>query len=193
MSVTDLILHEDSDLLVLNKPAGLLVHPVAADSDALSLWLKDYDPQARPAHRLDRETSGLILVGRTSGSLRRLGLWFMQGKISKTYQALVAGSLEGDGLIEAPLLKQGPLMIVHPGGQIAQTRWQTLGQEETTSRVSLSPLTGRTHQLRVHMAHLGHPIIGDTRYGGPTANRLFLHACQITLPDGQVFACPCPF
>lgn len=188
-----LICYENADLVVVNKPAGLLVHPVAADSVALTQYLTELDPSLRPAHRLDRETSGCVACGRGPAALRKLGLWFMRGHVSKTYRALVGGIITDDhGLIDAPLLKRKARMVVDESGQSAQTRWRVLERRSDCTLLELQPITGRTHQLRVHMAHLGHPIIGDKFYGGAEAQRLWLHAHTLQLPELALIEAPLP-
>jgi tRNA pseudouridine32 synthase / 23S rRNA pseudouridine746 synthase len=187
------ICYENADLLVVNKPTGLLVHPVASDSVALTQYLKDLDPGLRPAHRLDRETSGCVACGRGPVALRCLGLWFMRGQVGKSYRALVSGTVQGEsGLIDAPLLKHNARMVVHEHGQSAQSKWRVLERRADETLLELEPLTGRTHQLRVHMAHLGHPIIGDKFYGGANAPRLWLHAYSLQLPTLPLITSPLP-
>lgn len=203
----NLILYEDTDIFVLNKPAGLLVHPVAEDSIALTLYLPMLGDGVQLAHRLDRETSGCLVLGRNPHTLRRLGKQFQKGEIKKTYHALVAGELKGDGVIDAPLAKDNALMIVRGDGVSAITRWRAIeqqdGQRDGMTLVELQPHTGRTHQLRAHMRHLGHPIIGDVKYGGPQASssealghinqRMMLHASAVEIPELSVVTAPLPF
>jgi tRNA pseudouridine32 synthase/23S rRNA pseudouridine746 synthase len=196
MSQEDLIaslLYRDGLMLVLNKPAGIPVHrgPKGGDNleagfDALRFGL----PRAPAlAHRLDRDTSGCLVLGRHRKALARLGLLFKQGKIAKTYWAVVEGVPETEeGLIDLPLGRldaaRGWWMKVDPLGAPAQTRWRVLGREGPRSWLALSPLTGRTHQLRVHCAAMGWPILGDPIYsaaapGGPP---LHLHARRVVIP-----------
>jgi len=188
-----LICHETPDFLVVNKPAGLLVHPVAADSVALTHWLIARDPLLRPAHRLDRETSGALLCGRGPQALRRLGLMFMRGQIDKTYRALVHGQMADEaGVIDAPLIKRNALMVVDAAGASALTQWRVLERREDSTLMELKPQTGRTHQLRAHMAYLGHPIVGDAKYGGPASPRMWLHSFELGLPDGTNISAAAP-
>ena len=186
--LNSLILHQEGDLLVINKPAGLLVHPVADDSVALSQFIKQLDPDLRPAHRLDRETSGCLICAK-GGELRRMGKLFMQGKIGKRYLARLSGTLpQLSGTLSAKLLKVPGHMVVDEAGQEAVTNWRL----RDDGLVELEPLTGRTHQLRVHMAHLGCPIRGDKLYGGSAAPRLMLHAWQIEIPGLDMITAPIP-
>ena len=186
--VNSLILWQSEDLLVIDKPAGLLVHPVADDSVALSQFIKQLDPDLRPAHRLDRETSGCLICAK-GGALRRMGKLFMQGKIGKRYLVRLSGALpQISGTISVTLLKVPGRMVVDETGQEAITNWHL----REDGLVELEPLTGRTHQLRVHMAHLGCPIMGDKLYGGSAAPRLMLHAWQIEIPGLDIITAPIP-
>jgi tRNA pseudouridine32 synthase/23S rRNA pseudouridine746 synthase len=141
------------------------------------------------AHRLDRDTSGCLVLGRHHKALEKLALLFKQGKIQKTYWAIVEGQPAGEeGLIDLPLAKRdqtrGWWMKVDALGQPSQTRWKVVARMENFSFVALQPLTGRTHQLRVHCAAQGWPILGDPIYGTGTqsAETLHLHARAITIP-----------
>lgn len=193
------LLHRDGLMLVLDKPAGVPVHRgpkgganLADGFDHLRFGL----PRAPAlAHRLDRETSGCLVLGRHRKALEQLGNLFAEGKIEKLYWAIVEGGPEGDeGLIDKPLARRDPTrgwwMKVDPEGQPAQTRWRVLGRgHDKRGRpiawLGLAPLTGRTHQLRVHCAAMGWPIVGDSIYGhaprdgGPM---LHLHARAISIP-----------
>ena len=196
--IVSLILYRDAMMLVLNKPAGLAVHrgPKAAfGSDAVLEphfdKLKFGLPRAPAlAHRLDRDTSGCLVLGRHRKALEDLFNLFRTGAVQKTYLAVVEGCPEQqEGLIDLALkkrdAKRGWWMKVDPEGQPSQTRFQCLGSQQGMSLVALHPLTGRTHQLRVHMSAMGWPILGDPVYGsaprqgGPL---LHLHAAAITIP-----------
>ena len=178
-----LLLYRDGLMLVLNKPSGIAVHkgPKGGASledsfDALRFGL----PRSPAlAHRLDRETAGCLVLGRHHKALEKLGLLFKQGKIDKTYWAIVEGGPQEDaGLIDLPLgrldASRGWWMKVDSGGAPSQTRWTVKGRAAFEGRaitwLSLEPLTGRTHQLRVHCAAMGWPILGDSVYG--TAPRI---------------------
>jgi tRNA pseudouridine32 synthase/23S rRNA pseudouridine746 synthase/23S rRNA pseudouridine1911/1915/1917 synthase len=140
------------------------------------------------AHRLDRDTSGCLVLGRHAAALRRLGRLFAEGKVEKVYWTVVSGApRESEGRIEAPLLKQprgtvGWRMVVDPDGQHAVTDYRVLGVAGGRAWLELRPRTGRTHQIRVHCAALGCPVVGDPAYGGPGDHRLQLHARAISLP-----------
>ncbi len=188
-----LVLYETEGLLVLNKPAGLLVHPVADDSIALTQYLPMLGDGVQLAHRLDRDTSGCLILGRNTHTLRRLGKMFKNGEIKKTYHALVAGDLSGKGLIDAPLVKDNAQMVVRDDGADAVTIWKAIEKRGDTTLVELHPRTGRTHQLRSHMHHLGYPIVGDEKYGGPTAARMMLHASSVEIPEMSLVRAPLPF
>jgi tRNA pseudouridine32 synthase/23S rRNA pseudouridine746 synthase len=188
------LLYRDGLMLVLDKPAGLPVHRgpkggenLEASFDALRFGL----PRAPAlAHRLDKDTSGCLVLGRHRKALEKLGLLFKQGRISKTYWAVVEGTPEADeGLIDLPLGRldatRGWWMKVDPLGQPSQSRWRVMGCRDGLTWLALEPLTGRTHQLRVHCAAMGWPILGDPVYGsapregGPP---LHLHAREIVVP-----------
>jgi tRNA pseudouridine32 synthase / 23S rRNA pseudouridine746 synthase len=190
------LLYRDGLMLVIDKPAGFAVHrgPKGGESledhfDALRFGL----PRAPAlAHRLDRDTSGCLVLGRHRKALAKLGRLFKSGAIDKTYWAVVEGAPEADeGVIELPLGRldetRGWWMKRDPKGQTAVTKWRVMGRsaDRRLSWLSLEPLTGRTHQLRVHCAETGWPILGDTIYG--TAPRgggpmLHLHAREVTVP-----------
>ena len=187
------LLHRDGLMLVIDKPAGLPVHrgPKGGESledgfDALRFGL----PRAPAlAHRLDRDTSGCLVLGRHHKALEKLGLLFKQGRVGKTYWAVVEGGPgESGGLIDLPLARRdatrGWWMKVDATGLPSQTRWSVLGRGEGMTWLALSPLTGRTHQLRVHCAALGWPIIGDPIYGTrrPDQPPLQLHARRVIVP-----------
>ena len=196
------VLYRDALMLVIDKPVGVAVHagpkggPSLEDRfDALRFGLP-----RRPAlaHRLDRDTSGCLVLGRHRKALAKLGQLFKQGKIDKTYWALVAGGpAEETGEIDAPLgrldAERGWWMKVDPAGQPSQTTWKVLGRATLNGApaawMELTPLTGRTHQLRVHCAHLGWPILGDPIYGdrtdrGATLN-LLARSVSVPLYSGR--------
>jgi tRNA pseudouridine32 synthase/23S rRNA pseudouridine746 synthase len=192
------VLHRDGLMLVLNKPAGIPVHrgPKGGDNleahfDVLRFGLPK--PPAL-AHRLDKDTSGCLVLGRHHKATQALGKLFKDGLISKTYWAIVEDGPEDDaGLIDLALgrldAKRGWWMKADPFGQPSQTRWTVLGrgmfEGNPIAWMALEPLTGRTHQLRVHSSSLGWPIVGDQIYGayGPGEGPgLQLHARTITIP-----------
>lgn len=190
-------LHVDDDLLVLHKPPGLLCVPGRGDDkqDCLAVRAQQPWPGALVVHRLDQATSGLVLMARTPEAQRRLGDAFATRAVDKRYHAVVHGrpqtpeTPDGWGLIDLPLARDWPrrprqqVDFVH--GKPSQTRWRILHYDAATdtTRLELQPLTGRTHQLRVHLAAIGHPIVGDALYAPadaqPCAPRLMLHACAL--------------
>ncbi|HWL04635.1 MAG TPA: RNA pseudouridine synthase [Xanthobacteraceae bacterium] len=193
------LLHRDGLMLVIDKPAGIAVHrgPKGGDNleahfDALRFGL----PRAPAlAHRLDRETSGCLVLGRHRKALAELGRLFKNGRIAKTYWALVEGGpTEPEGRIDLPLGRldatRGWWMKVDPEGLPSVTTWRVLGRsggEGAPFRtwLALEPLTGRTHQLRVHCAAMGWPIVGDAIYGGAVRDGgtpLHLHAREVVIP-----------
>ncbi len=194
MTVEELLarlLYRDGMMLVIDKPAGIAVHrgPKGGEN------LEDYFHALRfglpripaLAHRLDRDTSGCLVLGRHHKALEKLGLLFKQGKITKAYWAIVEGGPEQDeGLIDLPLgrldARRGWWMKPDPAGLPAKTHWRVLGRADGRTLLELAPLTGRTHQLRVHCQALGFPILGDSIYGHGGAMVLQLHARAITIP-----------
>lgn len=193
------ILHADDQILVLNKPCGLLSVPGKAEAhkDCLEARAQAAFPNARIVHRLDMDTSGVLVMAMNPQAHRHLGLQFERRKTNKTYIARVWGHVTNDtGLVDLPLRCDWPnrprQMVCHEQGRPAQTHWKVLTREQETTVVELSPITGRSHQLRVHMLSLGHPIIGDRFYAQGSAlkagDRLHLHARTLGLhhpADGE--------
>lgn len=190
------ILHEDHEILVVNKPAGLLSVPGKGPdlADCLIARLEAAYPQVLLVHRLDRDTSGVMVFGLTPHAQRHLGLQFEKRQTKKTYLARVAGRLEPKtGTVDLPLIVDWPnrplQKVDHETGKPAVTEWRVMKASDEESRVKLYPQTGRSHQLRVHMLALGHPILGDPLYAPETADqypRMMLHAEELRLrhPDG---------
>jgi len=202
------VLHHDHEILVVEKPAGLLSVPgKGADrADCLIARLRAVFPDVLLVHRLDLDTSGVMVFALTPHAQRHLGLQFEKRQIKKTYIARVAGRVTGRaGEIDLPLTVDWPnrprQMVSHEKGRPAQTEWRVLRHDGCTTRLRLNPLTGRSHQLRVHMLALGHPILGDPLYSEGAARdhpRMMLHAETLRLrhPDGgrgEAFHAPCPF
>lgn len=202
------ILHEDHELIFVNKPAGLLSVPGkgAEFADCLIARLTQIFPEILLVHRLDLDTSGVMVFARTPHAQRHLGLQFEKRHTRKTYIARVYGQVAGrSGRMDLPLTVDWPnrprQMVCHATGRPAQTDWALIRHEDGNSRMRLSPLTGRSHQLRVHMLALGHPILGDPLYAeGKAAEfpRLMLHAQSLRLrhPDGGrgiTISAPVPF
>lgn len=196
-----MILWEDEEILVLNKPAGLATQGGSKTFRHLDGLLTAYgiknNTRYRLVHRLDKDTSGVFLVAKTSDIATYLAEAFRHGEVRKIYWAIVVGQPKpGQGVINAPLLKGGDgnheKVSVTKGGKPAVTNYRTIkGLQKRGATefawLEFSPETGRTHQLRVHAAHIGYPILGDGKYGGQTATaasrQLHLHARAITFPD----------
>ena len=203
------LVHEDEDLLVFDKPGGLLcvAGKPAEHADCLEARAQARYPEARIVHRLDRATSGLLVMARNARAHRHLGLQFERRHLSKSYIAVVSGDVHGEsGDIDLPLAtdrERRPRQCVDfERGRPSQTHWQVLSRQPGTTRLRLTPRTGRSHQLRVHMLAMGHPILGDHFYAPESirlaAMRLLLHAETLTLfhpSDGRSchFIAPCPF
>jgi tRNA pseudouridine32 synthase/23S rRNA pseudouridine746 synthase len=181
--------YSDESLLVVNKPAGLLAVPGrgADKQDCLSARLRQQFPDALVVHRLDMSTSGLMVFARGIEMQKRLSLMFQNREIEKRYVAVVAGKLEPEtGEVNLPIAADWPnrplRKIDAASGKPSLTRYRTLSRDRADTRVELEPITGRTHQLRIHMAAIGHPILGDALYGDVrSAPRLLLHATALGL------------
>ena len=202
------ILHEDAHIVVVDKPEGLLSVPGKGPelADCLLSRLQAIFPDTLLVHRLDRDTSGVMIFALTRHAQRHLGLQFEKRQVRKSYVARVWGQLSPrEGEVDLPLIVDWPnrprQKVCHETGKPALTRWRVLRQDADTTRVRLSPQTGRSHQLRVHMQALGHPILGDPFYAeGPARAfpRLMLHAEELRLkhPEGGAsirFRVPAPF
>ena len=206
-----LILHADHALLVIDKPAGLLAVPGRGADKQDCAWsrVRDICPDALVVHRLDMATSGLMLLARGADAQRTLSMAFAARAVEKTYIADVHGEPPGPTdhwqVIDLPLIVDWPnrprSKVDRAIGKPSVTRWRALSFNalRNTTRLELMPLTGRSHQLRVHLAAIGHPIVGDPLYGTPDgAARMHLHAAALTVPhptDGKpaAFASPPPF
>ncbi len=202
------ILHHDHELLLVNKPSGLLSVPGkgAHLADCLVSRVQAVFPDALLVHRLDRDTSGVMVFAMTAHAQRHLGLQFEKRTMKKTYVARVFGHVaDKEGRVDLPLIVDWPNRpkqhVDHENGKQAVTDWRVMRYEDNTTRLRLFPQTGRSHQLRVHMLEIGHPILGDPFYAtGPArdAPRLMLHAESLRLrhPDGGkglTFKAKCPF
>ena len=200
--VRTLIIHQDDDLLAVNKPPGLSSQGGRIDvntlDELLGAFAKPSGSRPRLVHRLDRDTSGVLLAARSQPAAAYMGKAMMGRRVRKTYLAIVApGAPEPpEGMIEAALLRQdiGRESRVRvcpsetPEAKAAATRYRTLAANAQAALVELRPMTGRMHQLRVHLAHIGRPIAGDARYGGAlvlngaAVSRLMLHARALAFP-----------
>jgi len=200
------VFYEDDAIVVLNKPPGIAVHA----GSGLPFGVIDAIRQSRDSqrfeliHRLDRHTSGCLLIGKTLKATRSMQDLFRARTIGKRYLAIVAGSLTADELVvenhlEANVEVSGERMVVAgKDGKLAVSRFQTLEDFGRATEVEVSIDTGRTHQIRVHAAGLGHPVVGDKKYGDPEANRqfrvlglkrMYLHAARVVIPDGPELNC----
>lgn len=201
------VIYEDDDCVVVIKPAGVLSHSKGAfnPEGTVDSWLRsrignDSGERAGIVHRLDRATSGVMICAKTGEASIWLSKQFSQRKVNKTYIAIVQGSLATEhALIDMPIErnpKKPQTFRVGSNGKSAQTEYKVLSVSDHYSLVELKPTTGRTHQLRVHLNHLGHPIVGDHLYGEVPGDRLYLHAksLEITLPNRQrqTFEAPLP-
>lgn len=215
------VLYEDSDCVVINKPIGLLTHSKGAfnPEPTVATWLRTHcarldlaqksalgltwrsNSRVGIVHRLDRATSGVMICAKTPEALSWLQKQFSQRRTKKTYLAVVAGRMNPEAAIIDMPIERNPkapaTFRVGNQGKYASTTYRTLRSNEMYSLLELKPETGRTHQLRVHLAHQGHPILGDTLYGGEVAERLYLHAAglEITIVknhERKIFQIPTP-
>jgi 23S rRNA pseudouridine1911/1915/1917 synthase len=187
------IVHEDAEVLVIDKPPFLLVHPTAPEQDrtlahgvAWHLRQQGLHVAVHPVHRIDRDTSGLVLFAKTGHAHHRLDVQLRAGEIRREYLALVDGAMADDrGTIDAPIARdpRNPsLRAVREGGEAAVTRYEVVERFPAATLVRLELETGRTHQIRVHMRHAGHPVLGDRQYGRKgldTIKRQALHAARL--------------
>lgn len=192
------VIHADHEVLVVDKPAGLLSVPGKGEhlSDCLLARVQAAFPEALLVHRLDRDTSGVMVFALSPHAQRHLGLQFEKRQVKKAYIARVYGRMtEKTGTVDLPLIVDWPnrprQMVDHENGRPAVTDWHVLKATDSETRVRLYPHTGRSHQLRVHMKEIGHPILGDPFYSEGAARdfpRLMLHSESIRFrhPDGGV-------
>lgn len=208
------VVHADPHLLVLEKPSGLLAVPGRGPErqDCLSARARNHFPDALIVHRLDMATSGLMVMARGAAAQRTLSIAFAERRVGKGYVAIVDGFARADdwALIDLPIAldwPNRPRHVIDAGlGKPSLTRWRALGHDAAggvaSTRVELEPITGRSHQLRVHMRAIGHPILGDDLYAPEVARaragRLLLHARRLSLPHPVTgerldFTSPAPF
>ncbi|MGB1982990.1 MAG: RluA family pseudouridine synthase [Candidatus Puniceispirillaceae bacterium] len=196
-------LARSDDWIAYNKPSGLAVQGGSKTSIHLDGYLQAASGiRAKLVHRIDKDTSGLVIVARHDGAARHLATAFKEHLIRKSYLALVSGTPELSGTISAPLQKQGiqdkQKMVVDEAGLPSITHFRRLASLDGISLVALQPVTGRTHQLRAHMAYINAPILGDGKYGGRQAHiagfakQLHLHAHFIRLVNEQILTAPLP-
>ncbi len=189
------IVYEDDELLAVNKPAGLVVHPGAGTAGTTTLVegllatrpLPASDDPARPGvvHRIDKETTGILVVAKTPNAMSALKRQFADRRVEKLYLAIVAGTLsEAEGAIDAPVGRDPHAprrMTVRVDGRPAQTEFRVLRRQPGRTIVLVQPRTGRTHQIRVHFKYIGHSVVGDALYGGPLNPDLLLHSWKLTI------------
>lgn len=195
------IIYEDAHLIVIDKPAGMLVHPTHRERNGTLLNAVTYHVNIgnkgafiRPGliHRLDKETSGVVVLAKTAAAHRKIAGQFMKRFVKKTYLALVDGDVEADnGSIDAPIgrFDETKFWDVKEDGKPSQTNYRVAERYADTTLLELEPVTGRTNQLRIHCQHIGHPIVGDIKRGGREFERLCLHAWKIAFrhPSGGEF------
>lgn len=198
-------LHIDEHLVVVDKPAGLLAVPGRGEAgrDNLATRVQALWPDALVVHRLDMATSGLVVFGRGAAAQRTLSIAFAERRVDKRYVAIVGGTVQADeGKVELPLACDWPnrpkQQVDFARGKPSLTHWRVLSRYGARTRLELRPVTGRSHQLRVHLAAIGHAIVGDALYAGEPAPRLLLHARALEFAhpaDGRplAFDCPAPF
>ena len=202
------VMHHDSEIVVVDKPAGLLSVPGRGEdrADCLIARLRGVFPEILLVHRLDLDTSGVMVFALTRRAQADLGQQFETRQVRKTYVARLWGKLEpSEGRVDLPLIVDWPNRprqhVNHETGRPAQTDWKVLASDGLETRVRLTPLTGRSHQLRVHMAETGHPILGDPLYAEGAARdfpRLMLHAESLRFRHPETrktvtFTAPAPF
>jgi len=203
------VIHADDDILVLDKPSGLLTVPGNRPerADCLEARAREIYSTATIIHRLDMDTSGVIVLALNPQAHAHIGKQFEKRQTHKTYIAHVWGQMAGDsGRVDQPIITDWPnrprQMIDHDRGRPAVTDWRVIARQDDFTRVELTPLTGRSHQLRLHMASLGHPVLGDNLYAHEAAlaasPRLCLHAARLEIrhPQGgavMAFESPVPF
>ncbi len=190
-TLADRVLFIDAEAIVIDKPAGLPVDEPRAGGDSVAARLDDlkfgFQRPPVPVHRLDRDTSGCLLLARNPKARARLGAVFEAGEVAKTYLAVLEGTVEGQGDIDLPLAKvssreQGWRMVVDEKGKAAWTRWRALATRDGRTMIEFRPQTGRTHQIRAHARYgLNAAIVGDPVYGAGGAPML-LHAVRLAVP-----------
>ncbi|ENW97086.1 RluA family pseudouridine synthase [Acinetobacter sp. NIPH 298] len=205
-SLLSRVVYEDEGLLVVNKPSGIAVHGGSGVAYGLieALRAATGKKYLELIHRIDRDTSGLVMISKKRSTLKLLQDLLREHKIQKTYTAIVKGQVSLDQqMIDAPLLRyelsNGERRVrVTKEGKPSKTEWKVVERFKTATLINASPLSGRTHQIRVHGLSIGHPLIGDDKYGhntpyaGPEARRLCLHAMRLEIPNYPVIEAPMP-
>lgn len=200
------VVYEDDDVLIINKPAGVISHSRGRywDEPSVASYMRQRTGQPGErsgiVHRLDRPTSGIMICAKNQLAIAFLQKQFADRTVKKTYIAVVKGHMSPEqAIIDMPIERNPKVPAsfrVGSNGKTAQTKYTVTASNQDYDQVELEPATGRTHQLRVHLAHQGHPIVGDTLYGGQDAERLYLHAfsLKIDIPGAanQVFTAPLP-
>ncbi|WP_199614299.1 RluA family pseudouridine synthase [Paenibacillus alkalitolerans] len=209
------VVYEDDELMLVNKPAGLLTHPDQTEQKDTMITrvhaylykkglLDSHLFSPATANRLDRNTSGLILIGKTAGMLHQLNQWIQKRELEKYYVTVVEGKVTGNGTITRALVRdegRNRTIVVSGGGsgnseeKEATTRYQALEYGQGYTLVEVELVSGRTHQIRTHFQSIGHPLLGDIKYGGKAVNGVnhqLLHAWKIVLPDGRTFTAQPP-
>lgn len=196
------LLHIDDDIIIINKQSGLLSVPGRYVKDSAVSRLAERYGDILVIHRLDQDTSGILVFARNKTALTGVQQQFEKQTTRKVYEAVVLGRVKGNmGCINMPIIVDWPnrplQMISHTDGRYALTRWHKMAEEDGNTRIELHPKTGRSHQLRLHMQQIGHPIVGDTLYAGAGAElepRLKLHARELDFRhpvSGELFEIVC--
>ncbi|APR67095.1 hypothetical protein CN03_09210 [Thalassolituus oleivorans] len=196
------LLHIDDDIIIINKQSGLLSVPGRYIKDSAVSRLAERYGDILVIHRLDQDTSGILVFARNKAALTGVQQQFEKQTTRKVYEAVVLGRVKGNvGCINMPIIVDWPnrplQMISHTDGRYALTRWNKMAEEDGNTRIELHPKTGRSHQLRLHMQQIGHPIVGDTLYAGAGAElepRLKLHARELDFRhpvSGELFEIVC--
>ncbi len=200
------VLYQDDNVLVINKPIGVISHARGKywDEPSVASFVRQITGQAGDragiVHRLDRATSGVMICAKNQQTLALLQRQFSDRKVKKTYTAIVSGHLQpAQAIIDMPIErnpKAPSTFKVGSNGKSAQTKYTVITSNDMYDQVTLEPATGRTHQLRVHLSYQGHPIVGDSLYQGQTADRLYLHAHQLIIAIPEIglksFTAPLP-
>ena len=180
-----MIIYEDDNILVINKPGGLAVQLGSKTKIALDVIAKEYNPELRLVHRIDKETSGITIMVKNLSTARYMLSVFRNKLIKKKYIALLSKTLnKQSGIIDAPLFKcKDRVLVDTQKGKEAITKYKVIQNINCGSLIEAIPLTGRTHQIRVHMSYIGTPILGDSKYNGKKDKHLFLHAYEVSFKD----------